>query len=172
MNDNQEIEGSPSQILTDGDQLLSEMKENPIKVLEVGIGIASAGKIGIAKGLGRLAQAVIAGNGTEQFYKEFKKLQAKGTIKNDEEIKNHPYGEKSFVDLLKFIDSNPEKNLLEAVKALFFEMMRKDEEALNTAIAYRLFSIIQRMESSELITLISIQELTGEIMEEYQKNWT
>ena len=139
---------------------LTKFKKDPIKTLaEISIGLLTSSKGELLKGTARIFHAVRTGRGVREFFNQMEDLQIKGDIQSDEEIERNKYAEKSLVDLMGVIDSNPDEDFLRAVKSMYFLLIGADVEDKKRMRIYTLMQILETLNSSELCTLRNIYSL-------------
>lgn len=142
-----------------------------IKGVAEGIfGAAEVGKTGVAKALARTLLAANSGGMLKQLAGEWKKLREKGRLQTDEEIASNRFAITALIDLVEIIDSNPEKDRVKAVKALFFLIISKDQNDEEELLAYELFKISKELSAAEMIILKEINDLAPILQKEAEES--
>lgn len=105
--------------------------------------------------LGRLVQGLARGELQNQFLRELGDLHERGVIKDNfyQDIKSK--GFHSFVDILRFLDSDEvlENEKLIVLKKLFHSIIEVEVSEKQEAVYYQLFQIAKQLTSSALVVL-------------------
>lgn len=126
-------------------------------IAELMTGYLAVGNTGMLVAGGRLAQALLRGRLFQQFGAEFNKLRDAGKIPDD--FGEKKYGPKTWEEIIRIIDEEtPDADRLDALKAMFYEVNKKNATDGERIAAYHLWQIAKGLSSGEILLLKTAYE--------------
>lgn len=137
---------------------IEELLEDPAAVLAASLTDLFRSPVAYVERGVRIVQAAFKGQSFYQLGREIKLLREKGKLAED--FEQNKYGYQTWVELLSVIDEDtPDKDRLEALKAMFWACNKVNATDAEHILGYQLFQIAKRLSSNELLVLKAVYEL-------------
>lgn len=139
-------------------RILEEFLDEPATfIAETITGALATGKFGVVASGGRIVQALLKGQHFKQFSQELRAFREKGKIPAD--FAEKKYGFQTWVELMTVIDEEaPDADCLEALKAMFYAVNKKNAEDRDRILAYQLWRITKQLNSGDLLLLNTMHD--------------
>lgn len=139
--------------------LLSDLFEDPLNVVVESItGWLASGPKEWALATGRIVQGALKVRLFQQVAAEIEEFRKKGRVPEDFGKREGEF--QTWVELFTVIDEEtPDKERLEAIKAMFFAANRTTADDTDRIVGYQLFQIAKKLSSGELLLLKTINQI-------------
>jgi len=141
---------------------LQDFLREPLPAIIAGVtGALAMGRPDFVLAGGRLVQAAVKRKLFEQAAKEIQLLIKKGKLKED--YTNEPFGYRSLLELLEFIDSEvPEEERLRGVQAMFYAINDATQADAQRVLNYQIFRLAKLLSGSQMKLLATLNKSIGD----------